>query len=161
MKGKSRNQDQINLLQVNLRDMLNPKEPLYQLADSINWDYFEREFSEYYIDFGRPAKPIRLMVSLLILKQMYSISDDEVVESWTQNPYYQYFSGMDVFQWQLPCVSSDLTHFRKRIGAAGAEKIFKNSIDVHGQKSDENEVLIDSTVMEKNITFPTRRRPGL
>jgi IS5 family transposase len=155
MKGKSCNQDQINLVQANLRYMLNPREPLYRLADSIDWDYFEREFSDYYIDFGRPAKPIRLMVSLLILKQLYSISDDEVVEVWTQNPYWQYFSGMDVFQWKLPCVSSDLTHFRKRIGAEGAEQIFQNSIDIHGKSVREKEVLIDSTVMEKNITFPT------
>lgn len=155
MKGKSRNQDQINLLQVNLRYMLNPKEPLYQLADSIDWDYFEREFSDYYIDFGRPAKPIRLMVSLLILKHLYSVSDDEVVATWTQNPYWQYFSGMDVFQWKMPCVSSDLTHFRNRIGSEGAEKIFKNSIDIHGKSAREKEVVIDSTVMEKNITFPT------
>lgn len=155
MKGKSRNQDQFNLLQANLRYMLNPKEPLYQLADTIDWDYFEREFSGYYIDFGRPAKPIRLMVSLLILKQLYSVSDDEVVEAWTQNPYWQYFSGMDVFQWKMPCVSSDLTHFRNRIGSEGAEKIFKNSIDIHGKSAREKEVIIDSTVMEKNITFPT------
>ncbi len=155
MKGKSRNQDQFNLLQANLRDMLNPNEPVYQLTDSMDWEYFEREFSDYYIDFGRPAKPIRLMVSLLILKQIYSISDDEVVETWTQNPYWQYFSGMDVFQWKLPCVSSDLTHFRNRIGSEGAEKIFKNSIDIHGKSARENEVVIDSTVMEKNITFPT------
>jgi len=135
--------------------MLNPKAPLYQLADSIDWAYFEQEFSGYYIDFGRPAKPIRLMVSLLILKQLYSISDDEVVEAWTQNPYFQYFSGMDVFQWNFPCVSSDLTHFRNRVGAAGAEKIFKNSINIHGRNAREKEVVIDSTVMEKNITFPT------
>jgi len=86
---------------------------------------------------------------------MYSISDDEVVETWTQNPYWQYLSGMDVFQWEPPCVSSDLTHFRNRIGVEGAEKILKNSIDIHGKSACENEVVVDSTVMEKNITFPT------
>jgi len=148
-------EDQFNLLQASLRHMLNPKDALYQLANSMDWDYFEKAFSDYYIDFGRPAKPIRLMVSLLILKQLYSLSDDEVVESWTQNPYFQYFSGMDVFQWNIPCVSSELTHFRNRIGSEGAEKIFKNSIDIHGKSAREKEVLVDSTVMEKNITFPT------
>ena len=155
MKGKSLNQDQMNLLQSNLKDMLNPKDPLYQLADKMDWEYFEREFVEYYIDFGRPAKPVRLMVSLLILKQLYAISDDEVVESWTQNPYWQYFSGMDVFQWEFPCASSDLTHFRKRIGSIGAEKILKHSIEIHGSDAHEMEVVVDSTVQEKNITFPT------
>jgi len=155
MKGKSRNQDQLNLLQSSLQSMLNPRDPLYQLSNKMDWDYFEKEFKVYYIDFGRPAKPIRLMVSLLIFKQMHGISDDEVVESWTHNPYWQYFSGMDVFQWEFPCASSDLTHFRKRIGPKGAEKILKHSIEMHGSDAHEMEVLVDSTVQEKNITFPT------
>ena len=155
MKGNSRNQDQLNLLQSSLKSMLNPKDPLYQLADKMDWDYFEKEFAVYYIDFGRPAKPIRLMISLIILKQMHGISDDEVVESWTHNPYWQYFSGMDVFQWEFPCASSDLTHFRNRIGPKGAEKILKHSIDIHAKDAHEMEVVVDSTVQEKNITFPT------
>lgn len=155
MKGTSPDQNQTNLLQNNLKDMLNPKDPLYRLTEEMDWDYFEEEFESYYIDFGRPAKPIRLMVSLLILKQLNNVSDEEVVLSWTQNPYWQYFSGMDVFQWKFPCNPSDLTHFRNRIGKKGAEKILAHSVKLHGEDALESEVLIDSTVQEKNITFPT------
>jgi IS5 family transposase len=155
MKGKNPDQNQTNLLQNDLRDMLNPKDELYLLAEKMDWNYFEEAFESYYIDFGRPAKPIRLMVSLLILKQLYNVSDEEVVRSWTQNPYWQYFSGMDVFQWKFPCTPSDLTHFRNRIGKKGAEKILAHSIKLHGKDALEYEVLIDSTVQEKNITFPT------
>ncbi|MBK8328624.1 MAG: transposase [Bacteroidetes bacterium] len=42
---------------------------------------------------GKPAKPIRLMVSLLILKQLRNLSDESIVEQWSENVYYQYFSG--------------------------------------------------------------------
>jgi IS5 family transposase len=35
------------------------------------------------------------------------------------------------------------------------EKILQVSIDLHGRKAKEKEVLIDTTVQEKNITFPT------
>lgn len=155
MKGQNPNQNQMNLLQNSLKNMLNPKEEMYQLTEKMDWDYFEEEFGSYYIDFGRPAKPIRLMVSLLILKQLHNISDEVVVRHWRQNPYWQYFSGMDVFQWEFPCTPSDLTHFRNRIGKKGAEKILEHSIKLHGEDALECEVLIDSTVQEKNITFPT------
>ena len=35
------------------------------------------------------------------------------------------------------------------------KKILKVSIDLHGRKAMEREVLVDTTVQEKNITFPT------
>ena len=48
-----------------------------------------------------------------------------------------------------------MVHFRKRIGESGVEKIFRASVAVHGKASLEREVVIDTTVQEKNITFPT------
>jgi len=35
------------------------------------------------------------------------------------------------------------------------EKIFQASVALHGEKAMEKEVVIDTTVQEKNITFPT------
>jgi len=81
--------------------------------------------------------------------------DESVVELWVENPYYQYFCGEAFLQWEFPCHPTDLVYFRKRIGAKGVEKIFQVSIDLHGTKSMEREGLIDTTVQEKNITFPT------
>ena len=52
-------------------EQLNHKHPLYILSEKINWQQFEETFAKHYRkDFGRPAKPIRLMVSLLILKHV-------------------------------------------------------------------------------------------
>lgn len=139
-----------------LAEMLNPKEPLYRLASKIPWETLEEEFAKYYIKFGRPAKPTRLMISLLLLKQLYDKGDETVVAAWVQNPYWQYFSGMDQFQWKVPCEPSDLVHFRKRIGREGLERIFQVSIDIQNPKAvREKEVVVDTTVQEKNITFPT------
>ena len=50
---------------------------------------------------------------------------------------------------------TEFVHFRKRIGKEGAEKLLKLSIDLFGSEACEDEVLIDSTVQEKNITYPT------
>ena len=155
MKSSSPNKAQKSFLYQGLKEILNPKEPLYQLTEKIPWEEIEKEFSGYYVDFGRPAKPIRLMVSLLILKQMYNLGDETVVEQWVQNPYWQYFSGEKEFQWKIPLEPSDFVHFRKRIGQTGVEKILQISISLHGKESMESEVVVDTTVQEKNITFPT------
>jgi IS5 family transposase len=126
-------QKQDNFLYQDLLEQLNPKAPLLLLAKEIPWEMFEREFAPLYADFGRPAKPIRLMVGLLLLKQLENLSDERVVEAWVQNPYYQAFCGMQYFQWQFPCAPSELVHFRKRIGESGVEKIFQASVLLHGE----------------------------
>jgi len=156
MRSKNVISNQLNFLLPTLKEQLNQRHPLYLLADQVLWNYFESEFSVLYSEEGRPAKPIRLMVSLLMLKHIYNLSDEMLVEEqWVMNPYFQYFSGFELFQVIQPCAASDLVHFRKRIGEEGVEKIFKHSIDLHGKDGKEQVVSIDTTVQEKNITFPT------
>lgn len=155
MKGKPPNSSQLSLIHQRLEDLLNPTHPLCKLAEKIPWDVFDNTFADHYAAAGRPAKSIRLMVSLLILKQLYNLSDESVVERWIENPYFQFFSGETVFQWEFPCHPTDLVYFRKRIGEEGVQKIFQVSIELHGNNAKEREVLVDTTVQEKNITFPT------
>ena len=155
MVGRYTKDHENNLFFQDLESQLNPKHPLYKLSKEIPWEHFEKEFKKYYKNFGRPSKPIRLMVSLLILKQLNNLSDEEVVRRWVENPYWQYFSGMKVFQWEIPCDPTDLIYFRKRIGEQGVKEILKVSIDLHSKDLKTKEVIIDSTVVEKNITYPT------
>ena len=155
MKGKSPDHSQQNFLYQGLKELLNPKEPLYQLSEKIVWEEIEKAFTKYYVDFGRPAKPVRLMVSLMLLKQIYNLGDETVIAQWVQNPYWQYFSGEKTFQWKFPVEPSDMVHFRKRIGEEGVKKILEISISIHGKAAMEKEVVVDTTVQEKNITFPT------
>ena len=146
---------QANLFHNELRDMLDSQDPIIALADTINWGVFEESFEKYYSKEGRPAKPIRLMVGLLLLKQLENLSDENVVMQWKRNPYYQYFCGFTEFQIALPCHSTELVKFRQRIGKEGIELIFKSTVMLHGKKSEEKKVIIDTTVQEKNITYPT------
>lgn len=98
-------------------EQLSRKHPLYILANRINWQLFDDKFKNLYCpNNGRPAKPIRLMVSLLILKHVRNLSDESVVEQWAENSYYQYFGGFTSFASGVPCEASELVHFRKRIG---------------------------------------------
>lgn len=135
---------------------LNQKHPLYQLANRVNWGLFEEAFLPLYNqNNGRPAKPIRLMVGLLILKHLRNISDESVVEQWSENNYFQYFCGEKSFVAGEPCEASELVHFRKRIGESGVALILKESIRINGDDAQDDDVIVDTTVQEKNITYPT------
>ena len=160
-----------------LASMLDTKLPLYKLANLVGWDTFERSFAPLYCKGnGRMAKPVRLMVSLLVLKHLRNVSDESVVEQFSENADYQYFCGMKSFTTQRPCVPTELAEFRRRIGEAGMELILKESIRVNlllddkrreddgrrdgkdgrGRKPEAGQTaFIDSTVQEKNVTFPT------
>lgn len=155
MIAKKNSENQSSLF-FSLEDTLNPKHPFFILARNIDWMMFEREFSKHYCtDNGRPAKPIRLMTGLLIIKHLRNISDESVVEQWSENIYYQYFCGNHEFVSGAPCAASELVHFRHRIGEQGIELILKESIRINGDDADDPNVSVDTTVQEKNITFPT------
>jgi IS5 family transposase len=140
----------------NLADTLDHRHPLFILAGKIGWGAFEAAFSKHYHPtHGRPCMPIRLMAGLLILKHVRNLSDESVVEQWSENLYYQHFCGELEFRPGAPCEASELVHFRKRIGVEGVELIFKESIRVNGKDGGEGDVVVDTTVQEKNITFPT------
>lgn len=145
-----------NSLFFNFEDTLNQNHPLYLLGNKIHWHLFEEAFLPLYSqDKGRPAKSIRLMVGLLMLKHIRNISDESVVEQWSENIYYQYFCGETSFMAGAPCEASELVHFRHRIGEKGIELILKESIRINGEDANDDNVNVDTTVQEKNITFPT------
>ena len=149
----------MSIFEVALESFIDMNHELVLLSKQIDWEEVESAFAEYYCaDNGRPSVPIRTMVGMMLLKSIYNLSDEGVVARWLENPYMQYFTGEKVFQKRPPMNPIDMTKFRKRIGEKGAEKIFKISLMVNAAEITEKEmkqVMIDSTVQEKNITFPT------
>jgi IS5 family transposase len=155
MQPSTTDKAQISFLLPDLERQLDPRNALFRLARAMDWSVFEKEFRPLYCTEGRPALPIRRLVGLLMLKSLRNLSDEEVVVFWSENPYAQDFCGERELQWGFPCDASELTHFRKRIGTGGAEKILAATIKLHGERAKEKEVVVDTTVQEKNITFPT------
>ncbi len=139
----------------NITDQLLQTHPLLILANAFDWRALEEEFKPLYKKLGRKAKPIRLMCGLLILKQLYKLSDEALVDEWLMNVYFQVFCGETEFQTARPCDASELSVFRKRIGEKGCEKIFALSVALHGDKAEDDTVYVDTTVQEKAITYPT------
>lgn len=149
--------------QLSLAPLLKPDHPLVKLAKAIDWSYFEQEFGSLASEMGRPTLPVRLMVGLHYLKAMYDESDESVVEKWIENPYWQFFSGEQFFQHELPCHPTSLVKWRKRVGVNGVEKllkqVLKTAVEYRAIKGNELKcVAVDTTVQEKAISFPTDAR---
>jgi transposase, IS5 family len=155
---------QDDLYRSRLAAIVDLRHPLVKLAGLVDWSGLAADLSVYYCaDGGRPGEPIRLMAGLLLLKDLKGISDEEVCESWRENPYFQYFCGEEFFQHRLPVEPPSLSIFRKRIGPSGAERLLQETIRI-GLKSgvvaaaDVKRVNVDTTVQEKAVRFPTDTR---
>jgi IS5 family transposase len=112
---------------------------------------------------GRPRLAIRLMAGLLYLKNSFNLSDEELVQRWSENVYMQYFCGQEYFEPRLPCDATQIGRFRRAIGEDGLELLLKATIETAVQtkaiKPQELErVIVDSTVQEKAIAHPTDSR---
>jgi len=136
-------------------EMLDTNDSLIVLAKNYPWSKLEDNLKQYYSGIGRPPKPIRLMVGLLLLKQLENLSDENLILQYKRNPYFQYFCGKTDYTPAVPCHSTELVKFRNRIGKEGFEYIFKLSVEMHGEAAEEEQIIIDSTVQESNLTFPT------
>jgi len=155
MQGKLKHEPQLDLFKMPLKEMVSLKHSLIILSHKIDWKLIEDEFKQYYSTEGRPSVATRTMVGLLMLKSMFNEADEELIPRWVENPYWQYFCGEQYFRHNQPCDPSDLVHFRKRIQKKGHEFILKISAGLHGKAAQEEVICIDSTVQEKDITFPT------
>src|SRR5476651_1061044 len=148
-----------DLFRARLEQIINLKHELARLAGRIDWDWIDGEIAPLYSDKGRPGIPTRFAIGLLLLKQIYGLSDEGVCERWVYDPYFQYFTGEEFFQHEFLHERSDLSHWRKRLGDK-LELLLAESLRVaHAsgalRTKDLARVTIDTTVQPKAITFPT------
>lgn len=161
MTPKKTNHSQNRLFQSRLSEILDPTNRLLLLADLTDWKELEESLSPYFnSERGAAAKPIRLVAGIFMLQHMSGLSDEQVMIGWVQNPYWQYFCGYDYMQWTFPLDPSSLSRWRKRLGKEGLEKILKATLRVALDLKIVKEeslvsVIVDTTVMAKNIAYPT------
>jgi transposase, IS5 family len=158
---ESTHQADIDLFRQELVNMIDLRHELCALAGKIDWIALERKFGGLYAPgVGRPGHPIRLMVGLQLLKYIRNASDEEVVATWVENPYFQYFCGEQYFRHDLPIDPSLMTGFRHRIGVDGCEFILGLTVQTGLATktitaSSLGVVNVDTTVQEKAVAFPT------
>ena len=109
------------------------------LSKLIPWDEFETEYASLFDDkIGAPAKSFRLALGSLLIQQILNITDRETVAQIKENPYLQYFLGLNSYEYKTPFNSSMLVYFRKRINRELIDKInrqiVKQTLDTQEEK---------------------------
>ena len=151
------------------------------LAKSIPWDAIEEKYAALFSDVGQPAKPIRLAVGSLMLREKLQLSDEELVQQIRENHYLQFFLGFKSYRDEPPFDPSVLTKWRKRFTAeilkdinrmiVNQQKDIKNKppedSGKHGGNSsteksygkeapkNEGKLIIDATCAPADIKYPT------
>ena len=151
---------QYELFKTKLSSFLDSKHPLVQIALRMDWSFFNTRFGAVFSDKGRPALSTRLMVALCYLKHTYNLSDEALINTFLENPYWQYFCGFEYFQHRFPCDPSSMTRFRNRLGEQGCEELLRETLRLAEtnkllKKTELCEVIVDTTVQDKAIDFPT------
>jgi len=143
------------------------------LSKLIPWYEFESEYADYFSsEMGAPAKSFRMALGALIIKEKLGTSDRETVEQIRENPYLQYFIGLESYQDAPPFDASMLVHFRQRISAELLGKINKSMVKKGrgfqkespekkppekggGGGKNRGKLLMDATVAPADIKYPT------
>jgi transposase, IS5 family len=152
---------QRDMFRARLDQIIDMGHPKAVLARQIDWRHLAERFGQAYSDEpGHPALATRLMAGLQILKYTEDLSDEVLCARWVENPYYQYFCGEEFFQHELPFDRSSMTRWRQRMGEEKLEALLQESLHVAvrlgaAKPADFTQVIVDTTVQEKNAAFPT------
>lgn len=65
---------------------------------------------------GRPAKPARLVIGAILIKHRLCLSDIETIEQLRENPYLQYFCGLQRYQAAPAFAPTLFVTLRQRLG---------------------------------------------
>lgn len=81
---------------------------------------------------GRPATPFRMALGVLIIQKRKKLSDRDVIKEIQENPYLQYFLGMEKFSHQAPIKPSVIVSFRKRLTADYLMEVNEYILEISG-----------------------------
>ena len=140
------------------------------LAKLVPWNEFEEKYAQQFASsgLGAPAKPFRMALGALIIKEKCGYSDEETVEQLRENPYLQYFIGLNEYQDDAPFDPSMLVHFRKRLTEGMLREIndviiarAKKDKDKHdnppgkGPGGNQGQLILDASCAPADIRYPT------
>jgi transposase, IS5 family len=141
-----------------------------KMANTVPWYEAELLYAKKFPSKrGAPALTVRMALGALIIKEKLGVSDDETVEQIKENPYLQYFIGLENYQHEAPFDGSMLTHFRKRLNhgdlAALQEKLRLQSHQKQEKSGSDDDdtpgstnkgkLIVDATCAPADIAYPT------
>ena len=117
---------------------LSPENRWVKLVQIIPWSRLEGRYHRTFANpkVGNPAKSCRMAIGSLIIKERMRLSDIETVELIRENPYMQFFIGLNNFTDYTPFDASTMTYFRKRLTPEILAEI--NQLIVEASKDDDD-----------------------
>ena len=117
------------------------------LSKKIPWEKIESDYAKQFCSRGNgaPAKSIRMALGALIIKEKLKISDEEVVAQIKENPYLQYFTGLESYTEERPFDASLMVHFRKRLN----DKILQKANEILFRDYQEEELKKNRKIRKK------------
>ena len=148
---------------------LNAENRWVKLGKKIPWDELAKGYyKQMSAGRGRPAKNARIVIGAIIVKHKLNLSDEETVLQIQENPYLQYFIGFSRYQEEPPFAPNLFVEIRRWMGAemfeAFEKAILAEIVKARKEKdpdvkqeppSHKGKLVIDATVAEQNIRFPT------
>ena len=119
---------------------LSPDNRWVIMAELIPWAEFEEKYAENFSEtMGAIAKPFRMALGALIIKEKLGVTDRETVEQIKENPYLQYFIGLSDYRNKAPFEPSMMVYFRKRIDKNLVNQVNKKMGKNLREKTEESE----------------------
>jgi hypothetical protein len=141
-----------------------------KLAAIMPWDFIEDVYMERMSETdGAPAISSRIAFGSLYIKENENLVDRRTVEHIAENPYMQYFLGLQEFRDEPLFDPSMMVHFRKRFPADKIEEINRLIVAADkkvGSDSDEDDdpgeppsnkgkLVLDATCAPADIRYPS------
>jgi hypothetical protein len=160
-----------------LKNLL-PDNRWVKLSKVVPWDKFAAIYmSVMNLETGRPGISPRTVLGAMIIKHLENLDDRGTIASIQENPYMQYFVGLEEFSPYPVFDPSLFVEIRKRIGHEKFDELTKDLICSFSGDSDrkhnnspakkkedgsvknKGKLQADATVADQYITYPTD--PGL
>ena len=120
-------------------------------SNLIPWSEFESEYASFFDEkIGAPAKSFRLALGSLLIQQILNLSERETVAQIKENPYLQYFLGLNSSEYKAPFDSSMLVYFRKRIKTELVNQINRQIVKQTLEREEAKKTQIDKQKKKKN-----------
>ncbi len=148
---------------------LNTDNRWVKLSALIPWTDVEEIYAlNFTSQKGPKAISARAAFGALIIQVKLSLTDEETVETIAENPYMQYFIGLERYEQKAPFDSSVMTHFRKRFNAQDIKNIDELLHSTTRRKSDVSDddfddeppsnkgtIIVDASCVPADIHYPT------
>lgn len=174
-----KNQLEIFDFKTEFESKLNPHNRWVLMAKLLDWDAIATIYSRgFSATKGVKSIDARIVVGALIIKHVEGKDDRGTIEMIQENPYMQFFLGLDHFTDKALFDPSLFVHIRKRLGNKEFDEmnqlIIRKALNINneeeniGEDSDDNTAVnesnspknkgklqLDATVTDAHIKFPT------